>query len=364
MGAGVSVDAVPLPSGVLWCGLDLGAPWQARLIDAARAAGWEVLMPPQHAHPPLQTVVAWLPGDPPLEIYALPKLRWIHGGHAGLERGLRPGCLRPGLALTSAAGRSAQALAEHAVYLMMDLAYAGERLRRLRRWHLYAAPDPTQRRALWQRTVGVVGMGHVGQRLVELARALGMRVRAWRRRDLPFPPGVDAGFSAAAGDRFSEFLAPCEFLVLAASLNDHSRQLIDATALAALPRGAFVINIARGGLLDESALLSALDAGHLGGAGLDVFAVEPLPIESRLWRHPRVIMSPHATPRQVDREARHYAILVENLARFQRGDALINALGPADAWQPPVAVQRSLLDRLWRRLSPRLLRLLEPPSRR
>lgn len=93
-----------------------------------------------------------------------------------------------------------------------------------------------------------------------------------------------------------------------------------------------------------------------------MFAVEPLPIESRLWRHPRVIMSPHATPRQVDREARHYAILVENLARFQRGDALINALGPADAWQPPVAVQRSLLDRLWRRLSPRLLRLLEPPA--
>lgn len=137
-----------------------------------------------------------------------------------------------------------------------------------------------------------------------------------------------------------------------------------SAALAALPRGAFVINIARGGLLDESALLSALDAGHLGGAGLDVFAVEPLPVESRLWRHPRVIMSPHATPRQVDREARHYAILVENLARFQRGDPLINALGPADAWQPPVAVQRSLLDRLWRRLSPRLLRLLEPSSRR
>lgn len=238
---------------------------------------------------------------------------------------------------------------------MMDLAYGGNALRRYRRWRLFRAPPPDQRRALWRRTVGIVGMGHVGSRLAEICSALGMRVLGFRRRDIPPPAAVESCWSLERGDRIAELAGRCEFLVLTASLNDRSHHLVDAEALAAMPRSAFLVNIGRGGLVDQAALLRALDSGHLAGAGLDVFDEEPLRPTSRLWAHPRVVMSPHRVPRQIDRDSRHRDLLEANLDRFRRGEPLLNRVEAGDAYtrQPPRRGW-SIADRLWARIANRL----------
>jgi phosphoglycerate dehydrogenase-like enzyme len=334
--------------------LDLGGDEQRALLHFLHGSGVEPILSVAVARS-LETVdIAWIPGDLSPEILDLPGLAWVHCGHAGIEGHLPPGAFRPGLAITSASGRSTQALAEHALYLMMDLAYGGNALRRYRRWRLFRAPPPDQRRALWRRTVGIVGLGHVGTRLADICSALGMRVLGFRRRDLPAPASVERCWSLDRGDRIAELAGQCEFLVLTASLNDRSHHIVDAEALAALPQGAFLVNIGRGGLLDQAALLRALDGKHLGGAALDVFDEEPLRPSSPLWTHPRIVMSPHRVPRQIDRDARHRDLLERNLDRFRRGEPLLNRIEPADAYTLKAPRRPwSMRDRLWAKVSGR-----------
>lgn len=202
-----------------------------------------------------------------------------------------------GLAVTRAAGANARAIAEHAFALMMALlkdlpavsaAMAG------------GAWEKTTRvaRDAEGTTLGILGYGAIGVRLARMADAFGMRV-------LAYDPALPAGPLPGPGERVTELdalLARAEVLSLHCPLNEATRGLIGAAALARLPHGAIVINTARGGIVDEVALLTALDSGHLAWAGIDVFAREPLPEDSPLRRHPRVLASPHLaanTPRAV-----------------------------------------------------------------
>ena len=213
---------------------------------------------------------------------------------------------------------------------------------------------------MYGRTLGIIGLGHSGGTLGRYAKGLGMRVLAWRRRALAAPESADCVHSTAAGDVLISMLAECEFLVLACPLNDATRHLIGARELAALPRGAFVVNIGRGALIDERALIAALKSGHLSGAGLDVFETEPLPPESPLWSMPQVLISPHSIPRAVNREERHGEMLAENLRRFAAAEPLLNRLGPEDALTPKGSPRpRSPLQRLHTRARWLLFRLQE-----
>jgi phosphoglycerate dehydrogenase-like enzyme len=190
--------------------------------------------------------------------------------------------------------------------------------------------EAQHRRAEWRRfapdeenTVGLLGYGTIGAPVAAALRELGFPVIAWTRT-----PRVGAEIETCAGSAaLHAFLARCSVLVCTLPLTPETHGLLDAKAFAALRRGAYLINVSRGGVLRETDLIAALDAGQLRGAALDVFAAEPLPPDNPLWRRPDILCTPHvaATPR-ADEVARQ---VLENLHRARCGEALRNVVDRA-----------------------------------
>lgn len=299
--------------------------------------------------------VAVLGGDAPVELAGAARLRWVHCDHAGLDGSALGPLLDAGIAVTSGAGRSADALAEHALLFMLALAYRYPRFLRAQRLRVWGVPGQHELRALSGRTVLIVGVGHTGRALALRCAALGMRVLGHRRRAEPPPPGFERVTSTEAGNPLIDVLPEADVVVLAASLNDGSRHLLGAAELAALRPAALVVNVARGPLVDEVALVDALCHGRLAGAATDVTAVEPLPFRSPLWRAPNLLLTPHVTARQPDRAERSLAILAANVAHYRAGEPLENQLGPDDVWSG-APVRSGPPRRAWRRLTRPLLR--------
>ena len=275
---------------------------------------------------------AFIEGDLDARFLDAPSLRWVHCDHAGLERSAHPSVFARGLRLSGAAGRSAPALAEHALYFMLALSYDAPALFSLQRARRWAPFRPEHRRALAGRTLGIVGLGHTGRALALRAHALEIRVIAFRRRVCAPPPGVAEVFATDAGGSLADILGQSDIVVLAASLSDRTYRMIDDAALACMRSSALLINVARGGLVDEAALMRALRHGRLAGAGLDTAAAEPLSVWSPLWRAPNVLITPHQTPPLADRSARSLAIACENVRRYRADTPLLNEIGAEDAY--------------------------------
>jgi phosphoglycerate dehydrogenase-like enzyme len=167
-------------------------------------------------------------------------------------------------------------------------------------------------------------MGTLGQAIAVRAKAFGMRVIGMRRNpERGAPEGVDQVIARADLDRMLE---ASDVIVLAAPWTPGTNQILDAAAIAKMKPGAVVINAARGQLLDESALASALTEGTLGGAVLDVFTTEPLPPDSPFWSMPNVIITPHTSGFRTDHFDAVIDLFSENLRRFERGEALLNVV--------------------------------------
>ena len=208
--------------------------------------------------------VAVLDQDPDPSMAGHGRLAWVHLPHAGLDGAALGPLLERGITVTSGAGRSAEALAEHALGFLLALNGDHARYRRAQRWRVWGVQGQGERRALRGRTVLVVGTGHTGRAVAELCAALGMRVLGHRRRDQPVTGPFERVTSAERGETVDLLLPEADAVVLTASLNDGSRHLIGEAQLAALPRGAFLVNLGRGGLVDEAAMVSALRRGQLG----------------------------------------------------------------------------------------------------
>ena len=249
------------------------------------------------------------------------RLRLLQMSGAGLDALLPAPDLPEHVRVANARGIHGDYMSEFA--LAMILAFE----KRLPLWIAH------QRKREWQyhrtgslrgKTVGILGLGAIGCEVARLCGALGMRAIGTRRepRDTP---GVEAVFGPRDTDRVLE---QCDFVVVLLPLTEETRGWLDARRLSRLPRHAVLINLARGGILDETALLDALRAGRLRGAALDVFAQEPLPRESPLWEAPNLILTPHVSGWFPDYSERVADILVENLERLERGDSLRNAVDP------------------------------------
>jgi phosphoglycerate dehydrogenase-like enzyme len=280
-----------------------------------------------------QAEILILTGDLDERHLGAPRLRWIHCDHAGLTKSARPEVFDRDLIVTGSAGRSAAALAEHA--LMFMLALNGNLLgfhdaQRHHRWR--GVPGMERLRALNGRTLGIIGMGHTGQALAPIGKALGMRVLGYRRRDLPAPPGVDRMLSADRGETVDPILAEADFVVLAINLSDATYHLIGPSEIGRMKPGVIIVNMARGGVMDEAALIAALEAGHVAGAGLDVFAREPLPADDPIWDAPNALLMPHFTPPLPDRSGRSLATIVENIRRYRSGEPLLNRITREDVY--------------------------------
>ncbi len=256
------------------------------------------------------------------QLAALPNLRWLQQTAAGVDWLLRaPALAASELVVTNVSGLHAIPIAEHVLALMLGLS---------RRLHHFVK---AQRDREWVRrgrlaelegaTLGVVGLGAIGEKTAEKAKGIGMRVVAMRRHPERTSPHVEQMFGP---DGLLKLLAQSDWVVIAAALTHETRSLIGARELRAMKPSAYLINIARGSVVDERALIRALEEGEIAGAGLDVFEQEPLPPESPLWDMRNVILTPHfagATPHYADRVLE---IFIDNLERFQRGERLRNVV--------------------------------------
>lgn len=276
--------------------------------------------------------VAILAKDPDMRILTAPRLRWIHVDHAGLNRAAKPEAFRDGLVVTGSAGRSAPVLAEHALFFALALAYRYPAFLDAQRAHQWSVPGQEELRGLYGRTMGIVGLGNTGKELAVRAKAFGMRVLGYRRSATVPPAGVDQLLSAEAGDGLDALLEQSDFVVLALGLSDKTHHMIGKRELGLIGSNGYLINMARGPVVDEAALVAALHAGEIAGAGLDTFEIEPLPAEAAIWDAPNTLITPHVTPAVPDRTGRSLDIICENVRRFVAGEPMMNVLKPEDRY--------------------------------
>ncbi len=250
-----------------------------------------------------------------------PRVRWIQATSAGIGQFVvrnRYHARMPQTIFTTASGVHAQPLAEFCLMAMLAHNKGLERMRRdqeRKHWERYAGTD------LEGRTLGVIGLGRVGGQVARLARAFGMHVIGASRT-----AGAAAVERVFPPDQLHQMLPLAEYLVLIVPHTPETENMIGATELALLPRGAYLINIARGAVVDQAALIDALRSGHLSGAALDVFAQEPLPPASPLWDMPNVLVSPHSGSTSDQENRRLTDLFCDNLRRFLAGETLRNVL--------------------------------------
>lgn len=258
-------------------------------------------------------------------LVSAPRLRWMQQWGAGADWLLRtPGAVEAPFVLTNASGVHAEPIAEHIMAFVLALSRGLHRAVRAQvdgRWQRPgAAEGPGE---LLDSTLLLVGVGAIGERTAELAAAFGMHVVGVRR-----DPTVGArGVAEMHGpDELLELLPRADHVVLTVPLTAQTRHLIGERELRAMKPTAAIVNIGRGGTIDEAALVRALQEGWIAAAGLDVFEVEPLPPDSPLWRMENAIITAHYSGRTPRYEERASAIFLDNLARYVAGQPLRNVV--------------------------------------
>jgi phosphoglycerate dehydrogenase-like enzyme len=218
-----------------------------------------------------------------------PGLRWIHARSAGLDRVLVPEVVAHPAVLTNGRGAFSPALAEFALAALLFFA---KDLRRLVAQQSAGSWQPFDMERLEGRTVGIVGYGDIGRAVASRLRPLGVEVLALRRRPQR-SRGDDLVVETLPPERLLELMARCDDVVVAAPLTPQTRGLVGREAIAAMKRTAVLVNVGRGPVVEEAALVAALEEGRIRGAALDVFETEPLPAGHPFWRLPNVLLSPH-----------------------------------------------------------------------
>lgn len=249
----------------------------------------------------------------------LPRLRFIASAGAGADEILATPDLPAVPVVRPVDPLQARRIAQYVTLMALRFHRELARLEaqhREHRWQRFAPMAEAQRR------VGVLGYGTAGRAVVTALRALGFDVTAWRRTEASATDGVVSG-----ADGLRALLENAQILACTLPLTPETRGLLGADTLARLPRGAFVIDVSRGGILDHAALLQAIDEGRIAGAALDVFPDEPLPAASPLWEHPAVLCTPHiaGTPRP-ELAARQF---LDNLRRARAGEPLCHVIDRA-----------------------------------
>jgi phosphoglycerate dehydrogenase-like enzyme len=256
-----------------------------------------------------------------------PRLKFIQSISAGIEQYDTELLRARGVRLASAAGVNARAVAEHAMALMLALSrqlHTARDNQQRKHWRPMVTERTAREDQLTGKTLLIIGMGRIGCGLARLAKAFEMRVLATRRN-------VGEGSSPAdevhRADRLGELLPRADIVAVACPLTPSTENLINAQALALMKPTAFLINVARGRVVEEAALIAALGEGRIAAAGLDVTREEPLPAGSPLWSMPNVLITPHTAGETQRYEDGVIDLLLENLNRLWRGEtALLNQI--------------------------------------
>ena len=261
-------------------------------------------------------------GDYFPRLAASPDARWVQTAFAGLDNPMFKSLAREGLTVTNSSAQ-APAIAEyvtiHALSLLHPIAEQAAH-QAAHEW------TPVNFREVGQTRWLIIGFGNIGREIAQRAKAFGAQVEAVRRS--PDPEGLADAVSTLADLPLT--LPQADVVVLACALNEETRDLADAAFFAAMKPGAILINIGRGGLVDEDALRAGLDRDQPAHAVLDVFKTEPLPADAWFWDHPKVRVTPHASNRGELTGARGDALFLENLRRYLRGEPMLNVTRAQD----------------------------------
>jgi len=258
-------------------------------------------------------------------------LRWIYFSSSGIERGVAMG-IPEGVRVTNSTGVKATMVAEHAMLLLLALLRQLPECEAHRRAHLYTREETNAKlRTLEDATVCVIGRGAIGREIARKLKAFDAHPIAVSRTTSE-ASDVEAAYPR---ERIREALARADAVVIATAGDESSVHLIGGAELAAMKPSAFIVNVARGEIIDEPALIAALQSGRLAGAGLDVYETEPLPADNPLWDMPNVVLSPHIAGGGSTGYFLHKKLFIGNLERLRNGLPLINECRiPAKACAP------------------------------
>ncbi len=248
------------------------------------------------------------------------KLRFIQSIGAGYDQFDLDALRERGIRLASAKGVNRNAVSEHALAMILALArhiHTGRDNQRAHTWRGMISDLSRREDELGGKTLLIAGLGGIGSRLAALAKAFGMHVIATKRNPASAASVADEVYTP---DKLKELLPRADFVVLTCPLTPQTRNMIDGEALAAMKSSAYLINVARGGCVDEPALLGALQNGEIAGAAIDHFWDEPLPAESPFWDLENVLITPHTAGETRLYEENLFDILLENLDRLERGE--------------------------------------------
>jgi phosphoglycerate dehydrogenase-like enzyme len=258
------------------------------------------------------------------QVFAMcPNLRWVHSRSVGLERTLFAEIVQSAVPLTNGAGVFSASLGEFALGAILYFAKDFRRMIRNQMAGVWEAFDVE-----WAsgKTVGIIGYGDIGRAIAERVRAMGMNVIAVKRH-VPAPQSVDPLVAETfTPDRRLEMISRCDYVVAAAPLTAETRGMIGEAEFAAMKPTAVVINVGRGPVINEEAMISALSSGRIRGAALDVFDHEPLPAGHAFYRLENVLLSPHCADHTPDWLGNAMKFFIEQYGRFRKGEELLNVV--------------------------------------
>jgi phosphoglycerate dehydrogenase-like enzyme len=249
---------------------------------------------------------------------AAPKLRWHQATNAGVNNILTPQYLERDIILTNGAGLHAIPMAEFVIAYILSYAKNFQKL------HELQAQKSWQRglrnEELQDKTLLIIGAGGIGQEIAKRAKAFGLNIYGSRRHPQPLP-----NFDKVVGaNEWKALLGEAHYVVIATPLTKETKGIIDAEVFSLMRPDAYLINIARGAIVDEPALIKALQAGKIAGAALDTVFTEPLPPESPLWTQPNIFITPHCSGNSPKTKERAIALFLDNFTRYDNGQPLRN----------------------------------------
>jgi phosphoglycerate dehydrogenase-like enzyme len=250
-----------------------------------------------------------------------PKLKWVQMMSAGVDSLIGSEIWQSDITITGVSGIHATPISEYVLGTMLMFAKQSAqslRMQQQRQWRRFTP------QLLRGQTVGIIGLGHIGREVARLAKAFGMKVLAVDELKGTRPArNVD---EMIAVNRLTRLLAESDYVVSCVPLTPKTSKMVGVKELKAMKRTAYLINISRGGIIDEDALIQALDDKLIAGAGLDVTVKEPLPTDSRLWEFDNVMLTPHISGGQENYLALGMALFCENLKRYIKGKKLMNLI--------------------------------------
>ncbi len=256
------------------------------------------------------------------ETFALcPKVRWVHSRAAGVDNLLFPELVNSTVPLTNSSGLYSASLGE---FVLAAILYFAKDLRRMVRNQTAGVWEQFDVEEISGRTVGILGYGDIGKAVASRVKAMGMRVLATKRHvPASTDPLVEHFYTP---EKRREMIPLCDYVVASAPLTDETRHMISDAEFAVMKPTAVVINVGRGPVIDEAALLRALIAKRIKGAGLDVFEHEPLPAGHLLYKLENVLLSPHCADHTADWQEQAMRFFLEQYGRFDRADPLKNVV--------------------------------------